>query len=74
MVPFTFSLFLEPLEAAFGWKREAISRTFAMMGRAFDKAETYLPSLVILFALPLVVAACFSYCCQGMRLQTQRSV
>jgi predicted MFS family arabinose efflux permease len=30
MVPFTFSLFLEPLESAFGWKREAISQAFAI--------------------------------------------
>jgi len=30
MVPFTFSLFLEPLQLAFGWKREAISRAFAI--------------------------------------------
>ena len=30
MVPYTFSLFLEPLEGAFGWKREAISQAFAI--------------------------------------------
>lgn len=30
MVPFTFSLFLTPLQDAFGWKREAISRAFAI--------------------------------------------
>ena len=30
MVPFTFSLFLDPLHAAFGWKREAISRAFGI--------------------------------------------
>ena len=30
MVPFTFSLFLEPLEGAFGWKREATSQAFAI--------------------------------------------
>jgi predicted MFS family arabinose efflux permease len=30
MVPFTFSLFLTPLHDAFGWKREAISRAFAI--------------------------------------------
>ncbi|HZY74183.1 MAG TPA: MFS transporter, partial [Edaphobacter sp.] len=29
MVPYTFSLFLAPLEGAFGWKREAISNAFA---------------------------------------------
>lgn len=30
MVPYTFSLFLAPLEGAFGWKREAISNAFAI--------------------------------------------
>src|ERR1700710_310415 len=30
MVPFTFSLFLTPLQSTFGWKREAISRAFAI--------------------------------------------
>ena len=30
MVPFTFSLFLAPLQGAFGWKREAISQAFAI--------------------------------------------
>src|SRR5580698_8273432 len=30
IVPYTFSLFLNPLHAAFGWHREAISGTFAL--------------------------------------------
>ncbi len=30
MVPYTFSLFLAPLQASFGWKREAISQAFAI--------------------------------------------
>jgi predicted MFS family arabinose efflux permease len=30
IVPYTFSLFLDPLHAAFGWHREAISGTFAL--------------------------------------------
>jgi predicted MFS family arabinose efflux permease len=30
IVPYTFSLFLNPLHAAFGWQREAISGTFAL--------------------------------------------
>jgi predicted MFS family arabinose efflux permease len=30
IVPYTFSLFLTPLHAAFGWKREAIGGTFAL--------------------------------------------
>jgi len=30
IVPYTFSLFLEPLHQAFGWKREAMSGAFAV--------------------------------------------
>lgn len=30
IVPYTFSLFLDPLHAAFGWKREAMSGAFAL--------------------------------------------
>jgi len=30
IIPYTFSLFLNPLHAAFGWHREAISGTFAL--------------------------------------------
>ena len=30
MVPFTFSLFVAPLQGAFGWNREAISDAFAI--------------------------------------------
>lgn len=30
IVPYTFSLFLNPLHAAFGWKREAIGGTFGL--------------------------------------------
>src|ERR1700684_2871173 len=30
IVPYTFSLFLNPLHTAFGWKREAMDGTFAI--------------------------------------------
>src|ERR1700742_582511 len=30
IVPYTFSLFLDPLHAAFGWKREAMGGAFAL--------------------------------------------
>src|ERR1700679_3589581 len=30
IVPYTFSLFLNPLHAEFGWQREAIGGTFAL--------------------------------------------
>jgi len=30
IIPYTFSLFLDPLHAEFGWKREAMGGTFAL--------------------------------------------
>src|ERR1700754_3586689 len=30
IIPYTFSLFLDPLHAAFGWKREAMGGAFAL--------------------------------------------
>ncbi|WP_158792658.1 MFS transporter [Granulicella sp. L60] len=66
IVPYTFSLFLNPLHAAFGWKREAISGTFALaaitvavvspgIGVLLDRfppRRIILPSIVV-FALAL---------------------
>jgi predicted MFS family arabinose efflux permease len=66
IVPYTFSLFLNPLHAAFGWQREAISGTFALaaitvavvspgIGILLDRfppRRIILPSIVI-FALAL---------------------
>ena len=66
IVPYTFSLFLNPLHAAFGWQRQAISGTFALaaitvalvspgIGVLFDRyppRRIILPSIVI-FALAL---------------------
>lgn len=64
IVPYTFSLFLNPLHAAFGWQREAIGGTFALaaitvafvsplIGLLLDRfapRRIILPSIVI-FAL-----------------------
>jgi MFS family permease len=66
IVPYTFSLFLNPLHAAFGWQREAISGTFALaaitvalvspgIGVLFDRfapRRIILPSIIV-FALAL---------------------
>ena len=66
IVPYTFSLFLNPLHAAFGWHREAISGTFALaaitvavvspgIGALLDRfppRRIILPSIVV-FALAL---------------------
>jgi predicted MFS family arabinose efflux permease len=66
IVPYTFSLFLNPLHAAFGWKREAIDGTFAtaaitvalvspfigMLLDRFPPRRIILPSIFV-FALAL---------------------
>ena len=66
IVPYTFSLFLNPLHAAFGWKREAIGGTFALAAMTvalvspgigllldrFPPRRIVLPSILI-FALAL---------------------
>jgi sugar phosphate permease len=66
IVPYTFSLFLNPLHAAFGWKREAIGGTFALAAitvalvspgiglllGGFPPRRIILPSILI-FALAL---------------------
>src|SRR5580692_12676007 len=66
IVPYTFSLFLNPLHAAFGWRREAMTGTFALaaitvavvspfIGMLLDRfppRRIILPSIVI-FALAL---------------------
>ena len=66
IVPYTFSLFLNPLHAAFGWRREAMTGTFALaaitvavmspfIGMLLDRfppRRIILPSIVI-FAIAL---------------------
>src|ERR1700742_449164 len=66
IVPYTFSLFLNPLHAAFGWRREAMTGTFALaaitvalvspgIGLLLDRfppRRIILPSILI-FALAL---------------------
>jgi predicted MFS family arabinose efflux permease len=64
IVPYTFSLFLNPLHAAFGWRREAMTGTFALaaitvalvspfIGMLLDRfppRRIILPSIVIFAA------------------------
>src|SRR5450631_1091434 len=66
IVPYTFSLFLNPLHAAFGWRREAMGGTFAvaaitvalvspfigMLLDRFPSRRIILPSILV-FALAL---------------------
>src|ERR1035438_945763 len=72
IVPYTFSLFLNPLHAAFGWQREAIGGTFALaaitvalvspgIGALLDRfapRRIILPSILI-FALALISHNCY---------------
>ncbi len=46
IVPYTFSLFLSPLQLAFGWKREAISRGFALTALTVAACSPFLGSLL----------------------------
>jgi MFS family permease len=46
IVPYTFSLFLSPLNLAFGWKREAISRGFAIAALTVAFCSPFLGSLL----------------------------
>jgi MFS family permease len=46
MVPFTFSLFLTPLQGAFGWKREAISNAFAITALTVAACSPFLGTLL----------------------------
>lgn len=46
MVPFTFSLFVVPLQSAFGWNREAISNAFAIAALTVAAVSPGLGSLL----------------------------
>ena len=46
IVPYTFSLFLSPLQLAFGWKREAISRGFAIAALTVAACSPFLGTLL----------------------------
>jgi len=46
MVPYTFSLFVAPLQGAFGWKREAISNAFAIAALTVAAVSPFLGSLL----------------------------
>ena len=46
IVPYTFSLFLSPLQNAFGWKREAISQGFAIAALTVAACSPFLGTLL----------------------------
>jgi predicted MFS family arabinose efflux permease len=58
MVPYTFSLFLEPLEGAFGWKREAISQAFAIAALTVAAVSPGIGSLLDRFPPRRIILPC----------------
>ena len=58
MVPYTFSLFLDPLQSAFGWKREAISRAFAVAALTVAFVSPFLGNLLDRFPPRRVILPC----------------
>jgi len=50
IVPYTFSLFLNPLHAAFGWKREAIGGAFALAAMTVALVSPAIGALLDRFA------------------------
>lgn len=58
MVPFTFSLFLTPLQLAFGWKREAISQGFAITALTVAACSPMIGSLLDRFPPRRIILPC----------------
>ena len=60
IVPYTFSLFLSPLQLAFGWKREAISRGFAIAALTVAVCSPFLGSLLDRLPPPRIILPCIA--------------
>ena len=58
IVPFTFSLFLAPLAGAFGWRREAISRAFAIAALTVAACSPGLGTLLDKFPPRRIILPC----------------
>jgi MFS family permease len=58
LVPYTFSLYLAPLQAEFGWKREAISRAFAIAALTVAACSPTIGSLLDRIAPRRVILPC----------------
>ncbi|SFS07500.1 Predicted arabinose efflux permease, MFS family [Granulicella pectinivorans] len=66
MVPFTFSLFLTPLQDAFGWKREAISRAFAITALTVAACSPTIGTLLDRLAPRRIILPCILVFAAGM--------
>ena len=60
MVPFTFSLFLDPLHASFGWKREAITKSFAIAALTVAFVSPILGAVLDRFPPRRVILPCIA--------------
>ena len=58
MVPYTFSLFLVPLNSSFGWKREAISRAFAIAALTVAAVSPLIGTLLDRFPARRIILPC----------------
>ena len=58
LVPYTFSLYLAPLQAEFGWKREAISRAFAIAALTVAACSPTIGTLLDKIAPRKVILPC----------------
>jgi predicted MFS family arabinose efflux permease len=58
IVPYTFSLFLNPLHSAFGWKREALDGTFAIAAITVALVSPFIGMLLDRFAPRRIILPC----------------
>ncbi len=58
IVPYTFSLFLNPLHAAFGWKREALDGTFAIAAITVALVSPFIGMLLDRFPPRRIILPC----------------
>lgn len=66
IVPYTFSLFLSPLQLSFGWKREAISRGFAIAALTVAVCSPVLGSLLDRLPPRRIILPCIAIFACGM--------
>lgn len=58
IVPYTFSLFLNPLHTAFGWKREALDETFAIAAIPVALVSPFIGMLLDRFPPRRIILPC----------------
>ncbi|WP_109487062.1 MFS transporter [Occallatibacter savannae] len=65
VVPYTFSVFVKPLSAAFGWHREAVSAGFSIAALTVAAASPGLGFLLDRFGPRRIVLPCVAVFCAG---------